>query len=265
MQELRVGLNYKPGDVIRPTARRFGISPLEVDDWSFTARPPIVSQYAPPFHAPYSGANSLDSNAGRETWDATLYVGRRLWEGAELWIDPEIDQGFGLSNTLGVAGFPSGEAYKVGFTNPYLRLPRVLHPPDLRSRRRDRRRWRPTSTSSAAHRPPTGWSSRSENSASRTCSIPSAMPTIPRNDFLNWSLVDAGTFDYAADAWGFTYGAAAEWYQGNWTLRAGLFDLSIVPNSIELDRRSTSSSSSTSSSTATNCGDSPASSPWTDS
>src|SRR5205823_8951931 len=40
---------------------------------------------------------------------------------------------------------------------------------------------------------------------------------------------------YAADAWGFTYGAAAEWYQGNWTLRAGLFDLSIVPNSTDLD------------------------------
>ena len=57
----------------------------------------------------------------------------------------------------------------------------------------------------------------------------------PRNDFLNWALVDAGTFDYAADAWGFTYGAAAEWYQGKWTLRAGLFDLSNVPNSTELD------------------------------
>jgi high affinity Mn2+ porin len=52
---------------------------------------------------------------------------------------------------------------------------------------------------------------------------------------MNWSLVDAGTFDYAADAWGFTYGAAVEWYQGNWTLRTGLFDLSSVPNSAELD------------------------------
>ena len=27
---------------------------------------------------------------------------------------PEVDQGFGLDGTLGVAGFPSGEAYKVG-------------------------------------------------------------------------------------------------------------------------------------------------------
>ena len=57
----------------------------------------------------------------------------------------------------------------------------------------------------------------------------------PRNDFMNWALIDTGTFDYAADAWGFTYGAAAEWYQGDWTVRGGIFDLSIVPNSIELD------------------------------
>ena len=58
----------------------------------------------------------------------------------------------------------------------------------------------------------------------------------PHKDFLNWALIDTGSFDYAADAWGYTYGAAAEWYQGNWTLRGGLFDLSAVPNSTELDQ-----------------------------
>ena len=50
-----------------------------------------------------------------------------------------------------------------------------------------------------------------------------------KNDFLNWSFVNAGTFDYASDGWGFTYGAAAEWYQGDWTVRGGLFDLTITP------------------------------------
>ena len=51
----------------------------------------------------------------------------------------------------------------------------------------------------------------------------------PRNDFMNWAVVDTATFDYAADPWAFTYGAAAEWYQGNWTFRGGLFDLSYHP------------------------------------
>ena len=34
---------------------------------------------------------------------------------------------------------------------------------------------------------------------------------------------------------GLTYGGAAEWYQGDWTVRGGLFDQSIVPNSTDLD------------------------------
>jgi high affinity Mn2+ porin len=57
----------------------------------------------------------------------------------------------------------------------------------------------------------------------------------PRKDFMNWSLIDAATFDYAADAWGYSYGASAEWYQGDWTVRGGIFDLTIVPNSTDLD------------------------------
>src|SRR5262249_16039596 len=51
----------------------------------------------------------------------------------------------------------------------------------------------------------------------------------PKTDFLNWSLINAGTFDYAGDGWGYTYGVASEWYQGSWTLRAGVFDLSATP------------------------------------
>jgi hypothetical protein len=52
---------------------------------------------------------------------------------------------------------------------------------------------------------------------------------------MNWSIIDAGSFDYAADAWGYTDGAAVEWYQDWWTIRSGLFDLSKTPNSKALD------------------------------
>ena len=65
------------------------------------------------FDAPYRGRNSLTPDTGAETVDATLFIGTRLWPGSEIWAGPEIDQGFGLDDTLGVAGFPSGEAYKV--------------------------------------------------------------------------------------------------------------------------------------------------------
>jgi high affinity Mn2+ porin len=45
----------------------------------------------------------------------------------------------------------------------------------------------------------------------------------------NMFLINAGTFDYAGDARGYTYGTAAEWYQDFWTLRGGVFDLSATP------------------------------------
>jgi high affinity Mn2+ porin len=127
VQSIRLGFNYRiGGNAIDPEVFTKGISALDLDWFVLHGQTTFVQQYAPPFHAPYHGANSLDSNHGRETWDVTFYAGVRLWQGAELWVNPEIDQGFGLTGTLGVAGFPSAEAYKVGASVPYARVPRMF-------------------------------------------------------------------------------------------------------------------------------------------
>ena len=193
-------------------------------------------QATPGFASPYAGANSLTPHQAQETFDATAAIGLRLWRGAELWADPEIDQGFGLSNTLGAAGFTSGEAYKVGKSNPYFKLQRVF----LRQT---------IDLGGAAVAVDAGANQmRGRQTANRLVitlgklSVGDVFDTNayahdPRGDFLNWSVIDTGSFDYAANAWGYTYGGAVEWYQGAWTLRAGLFDLSKVPNdtSLEID------------------------------
>ena len=193
-----------------------------------------VEQQTSDFNAPYSGPNSLSPSQAKETTDATLYTGTMLWPGAEGWINGEIDQGFGLNNTLGAAGFPSAEAYKVGKNQPYLRLPRlfVRETIDLDGSRE-------------AVDAGTNWlgGDRSVNRWVITVGKYGVGDIFdvnqyahdPRADFLNWSAVDSGSFDYAADAWGYTVGATVEWYQGAWTLRAGVFDLSTVPNSVHLD------------------------------
>ena len=127
MQSLRVGVNYQLGaDPLKNEAFTKGVPPLDAGDFAVHGQATLVEQYAAPFHAPYAGQNSLASNSGRETFDLDLYVGYRPWKGAEIWVDPEIDQGFGLSGTFGVAGFPSAEAYKVGQTYPYARIPRAF-------------------------------------------------------------------------------------------------------------------------------------------
>ena len=128
MQSIRLGLNYRIGDDNAHISDFLtkGPSALETDNFAFHGQATYLNQYDAPFRAPYSGPNSLAPNIGRETADVTLYAGVRLWQGAEAWVNPEIDQGFGLSGTLGVAGFPSGEAYKVGADYPYTRLHRAF-------------------------------------------------------------------------------------------------------------------------------------------
>lgn len=194
----------------------------------------FVLQGTPGFASPYSGTNSLTPRQAKETVDVTLYAGVRPWAGGELWVNPEIDQGFGLSNTLGVAGFPSAEAYKVGRANPYFRLQRLF--------------FRQTIGLGGEREAVAGVANQLAGSRMTDRIVLTAgkfgvgdvfdtnsYAHDPRGDFLNWSAVDAGSFDYAADAWGYTTGVAAEWYQGAWTLRLGAFNLSKVPNGETLE------------------------------
>lgn len=193
-----------------------------------------VEQEASNFKSPYAGANSLTPHQGKETADITLYWGARLWMGAEIWINPEIDQGFGLDKTLGVAGFPSGEAYKVGKNQPYLRLPRVFFRQTL-DRTGEREVIEAEANQLGGERSVNRWVFTLGKFGVADIFDVNQYAHDPRGDFLNWAAVDAGTFDYAADAWGYTVGAAVEWYQGTWTARFGAFDLSTVPNSEHLD------------------------------
>lgn len=203
--------------------------------WQIAGQATVVDQSDFGVPGDFRGANSLSpAKQSRETVDLTLYAGLRPWRGAEIFISPEIDQGFGLSDTLGVAGFPSGEAYKVGQATPYIRLQRLfirqtidLGGPsastdqDLFTFAGDHSRDRLVFTA--------GKMSVGDVFDANTYAHD------PRGDFLNWGLIDTATFDYAADAWGYSYGATAEAYLGDWALRGGVFSMSKIPNGEDLE------------------------------
>jgi high affinity Mn2+ porin len=237
MQSIRLGVNYRIGDSSHISDfLTKGPSALETDRFAFHAQATYVNQYDFPFPAPYSGRNSLAANIGRETADFTVFAGVRLWQGAEAWINPEIDQGFGLSASVGAAGFPSGEAYKVGADYPYTRLHRAFIRQTI-------------DLGGDVQKLDAGLNQFSGSQTSDRLVITVGKFGVvdvfdtnkyahdPRGDFLNWTILDTGTFDYAADAWAYTVGGAVEWYQGPWTFRGGVFDLSIAPNTTSLDSR----------------------------
>ena len=212
-----------------------GTNRAKEERWAVHGQATFVLQGTPGFRSPYTGTNSFRPRQRKETFDATLFAGIRSWSGAEVWINPEIDQGFGLSGTLGVAGFTSGEAYKVGKKHPYPRLQRAFF-------RQTINLGGATENVEAAANQLAG--TRTANRLVLTMGkfgVADIFDTNryahdPRADFFNWSLIDAGSFDYAADAWGYSTGIAGEWQQGPWTLRMGGFNLSKIPNGEKLER-----------------------------
>lgn len=195
-----------------------------------------VTQFHPAFRSPFHGPNSLAPGShDAETTDATLFAGVRLWDGLEFYANPEIDQGFGLSNTLGVAGFTSGEAYKVGSGSPYVRLPRAFFRYTL-GLGGEKQAVEPDANQLAGTRDADNVTFTIGKFSVVDIFDTNAYAHDPRSDFLNWSIIESGAFDYAADAWGYTYGGAMEWTQSWWTWRIGLFDLSRIPNSKDLER-----------------------------
>ena len=187
-----------------------------------------------PFHSaiPNGSQSMLNEEQMAETADVTLYAGVRLGN-VELYYNPEMDQGYGPSSTYGVAGYPSGEAYKAGQYAPYYRAPRLFgrYILDLSGET--------VNVDDAINQLAGSHQSNNITFTFGKFGIPDIFDTNsyahdPKNDFLNWSVVESGAFDYGAELWGYTYGGAVEWNQDWWTLRAGLFDMSRQPNGAEL-------------------------------
>jgi high affinity Mn2+ porin len=199
MQEVRFGLNYHFGDGSKSQAESSAIAP---DLISMHGQSTFVWQGYPTFNSPYAGPYSLPSNGtGKETFDTTLYAGIKLWQDAEFWFNPEVDQGYGVGDIHGLVGFPSGESYKLGHGYPYGRIQRAF----LRQ------------TINLG-----GESEKVDddiNQFAGTRSTDRLVLTVgrfgvndifdtnkyannPKSDFLNWTLINTGTFDYGNDPWG---------------------------------------------------------------
>ena len=203
---------------------------IDEEQWAVHGQVTNITQKHSTFAASYNGTNSLSPN-GRteETTDVTLFTGIGLWHGAELWINTEIDQGFGFNNTLGVAGFPNGGAYKLGANVPYLRIPRAFVRQVI-SLGGATERVESTANQLEGSRTADSLTLTAGRFAVSDMFDTNTYAHDPRADFLNWTIIDAGAFDYAADSWGYTFGGAAEWKQSWWTLRGGIFQLSAIPN-----------------------------------
>lgn len=230
----KVGLNYRLWDTpswTAPISANGGVVLPQSTDWNIHGQTTFLASAYPAIRSPYAGANSLPAGGqGRETWTANAFIGWRLWQGGEFYFNPELDQGFGLNSTLGLAGFSNGEAQKGGATFPRFRPQRYYL------------------------RQTFGLGGEQEEVADGPNQLPgkrdidrvtvilgrfavgdffdgNSYAKDPRADFMNWAIWSSAAYDFPADLPGFTRGAIVELNRKDWAVRVGAFEVPSAPNS----------------------------------
>ncbi|MGO9025768.1 MAG: carbohydrate porin [Beijerinckiaceae bacterium] len=233
------GLNYHFVDNPVAPGTTGGILPQSVrDDMSIHAQTTIIGQGVAPFAAAYSGPNSLNPNGEvRDTWSVTGFFGYKdPYEGTEFYYNPEPFQGYGLSQTHGLAGFSDIEAQKAGYDFPHYNTARVFirHVFGLGGEQED------------IADGPNQVAAKEDISRLTFTFGKLAIGDIFDNNtyshdgrvgFMNWALVDAGAFNYSADQQGYTYGTVLDLNQKDWAVRAGYFLVPDVSNGENFDMR----------------------------
>jgi hypothetical protein len=207
------------------------------NDWSYHFQLTIINQSHSGFKAAYSGMNSLADSVetGATSITTSLFFGRRLWKGAAVYVDPELSGGRGLSYALGVAGALNGETYRIGDPSPVISLARVYYQQMI-----------PLDHSS--------YEKIDDGNNQLAGAVPANRIVItggkfsmsdfydkniyshdPRSQFMNWSLMSNGAWDYPANTKGYTEGLMVEWINPSWELRLSSVAVGKIANHPQME------------------------------
>lgn len=196
-----------------------------------------IYQYKDSFTAPYTpGLNSLSPDSERSySLTATALAGVRLGPDTILYFNPEVYRAHVFSDLTGLAGPADAEQQKGGGANGF-----TLYT----ARAFLRQTWNLGGSDESVARDLTHLS---ETVKSRRIVLSAGKMSVvdifdtspilgnPRTNFLNWSFVTYGAYDYAADLRGYTSGLALEYYKDDWAVRYGRFQMPAVPNTSSMN------------------------------
>ena len=188
-------------------------------NWNLHVQASAIPQGHGGIRSPYASNLSLSPDGEvRTSVTNTYFMGLTPWRGGEVYINAEILAGNGLSSTHGIAGFPNGEIYRVDTPSPKFNLARYFirqtwglggDPEKLG----DDQNQLPMKVDNSRITLAAGKFSLADFFDGNTYSHDA------RTQFLNWSLMDNGAWDFAADTRGYTYGLVLEYYRGQWAAR----------------------------------------------
>ncbi len=207
--------------------------------WWVSGQANIIFQGRLPFHAPYQGINSFHNSAEYKTsLVGTLYTAvrptRSIRYNTDLILDVESAGGRGLSQALGLAGFTNVDVVRnpnLG-SKPYLARYQIHQVFGLTNETVDQ---------------DANFFALADKVPVRRIEFRIGKMTLPdffdvnevgsdsHLQFMNWTAVNNGAWDYAADTRGYTVGGMAEYDDRVWSLRYGLFAMPTVANGLDMD------------------------------
>ncbi len=219
-----------------------GLHDIEKERWNAYGQFTYISSWKPLFPAAYTNLNgsinSLLPGAERSfTGTATLYLGLRLWRGAEFYVVPELISERPLSQLKGLAGgIPNFELQKGGSETPQVYHSRIFVKQTFGfGGKRVKEESGPMQLG-------TTYDSRRLVIAAGNFSIldffdKNAFDIDPRQGFLSLGFLTYSAWDFASDARGYSYGGVAEFYWDDWAVRYGRITPPKNPNQLPVDFR----------------------------
>ncbi len=189
--------------------------------FGFHAQATYIWQRKPSLNAAYTGPKSLLPGAEKSySFTTTADFGARLWQGAQLHFNPEGAQGVPPSNLTGAGGLSNAELQRGSSTSLKKYIGRLFV-----QQRFD--------VGSDTEKVDSRFNELGGNYGARRWTVTVGSFSLldyfdnnpyakdPRSQFLNWSFLTHGAWDYPADARGYTTGAVVEYRTPAWSVRAG--------------------------------------------
>ena len=219
-----------------------GLHDLLRERWNTYGQLTYISSAKLPFRAPYTNFGGSTSSLLPDlehsfTLSITLFFGLKLWRGGEAYFVPEAVGERPLSNLKGLGGsIQNFELQKGGSLTPMLYRARTfLRQTIALGGERVERTSDPMQLASIT--------------SSRRVVITAGSFTIldvfdrnsvtwdPRQTFFNMAFITHSSWDFPADARGYTWGGTAELYWDDWALRIGRATQPLYPNQLETEFR----------------------------
>jgi high affinity Mn2+ porin len=196
-----------------------------------------IGQYHGTFNAPYQGPLSFQNYPERDvSLTTTLFLGFRVNRHAQLYFNPEIAGGKGLSGVNGIANAPNGEMPRVATATPKPYIARVYGAYDFGFGPK-KEHIDSGANQLAGDRPMTRYTIIVGRFSATDFFDSNRYTHDPRTQFMAWGVMYNGAWDYPADTRGYTWGMVHEFHTQNWSLRYGSVAEPKKANGSRFDRR----------------------------